>query len=278
MTNPTPTQKTPIVISNPWEHLKHFTDARIALGRVGSSLPTQRHLEFQSAHASARDAVKLPLNWLSIQTELVQMGLDWLQVHSQASDRLTYLQRPDLGRLLLPEDEEALKQYRNNVDKNPDITLVVADGLSSQAIQENAIGVLNELIPTLKATYSIAPIILAEQARVALGDEIGQALNSQMVIMLIGERPGLSAANSMGIYLTYKPTRSCLDSERNCLSNIRSGGMSYPTTVEKICYLLDKAFRQQMTGVGLKEEQNVLEQRSGSEGLVRKMLGIGNKN
>lgn len=259
------------VISNDWTHLRQFTNARIALGRAGVSLPTQVNLQFQLDHARARDAVHLPLNFQLLRDDLNALGLNCEKVHSAAPDRRTYLQRPDLGRCLPDKSIERLQQrqleqrqqlqLQQNPDRDRHIAIVIADGLSSAAVQAHAAPLLAQLAPALQsATYQLAPIIMAEQGRVALGDDIGQALAADLVIVLIGERPGLSSPDSLGIYLTFKPKRGRADSERNCISNIRPEGMPYNRAVDTCLYLVNGAFQKRLTGVQLKDESTTFQQ------------------
>ena len=233
-----------------WEKLKEYTAARIALGRTGSSVPTDYLLQFQLAHAKARDAVYAKLTTELLQEELQKLSQQSIVVHSKALDRTTYLKRPDLGRQLNEESAEKLKALPSSAY---DICFVLADGLSAFAVEQNALPLLKAVLPKLSA-YSIAPICIALQSRVALGDEIAYLLNSRMVIILIGERPGLSAADSMGIYLTYQPKPGTTDERRNCISNIRLGGLHPTFAAEKALYLINESFRLKLSGVALKED------------------------
>ena len=204
-----------------WHALRRLTSARIGIGRAGGSLPTHEVLNFQLAHARARDAVHLPFDAVSLETQLHERGLLSLTVHSAALDRSTYLQRPDLGRRLAPDSRHALEQFtaENAEDaelKKRDVVFVIADGLSSLAVHEHAIPLLDLVLAELRPLgWKIAPIVIAQQSRVALGDEIGEALGAAVAVMLIGERPGLTAADSLGIYLTYGPRVGRSDAERN---------------------------------------------------------------
>ncbi len=242
-----------------WHYLRQFTQARIALGRAGSGLPTRAHLQFQTDHAQARDAIYFPLNFRALKRELCDLFVDVLLLQSQALDRAMYLQRPDLGRALMEDDWDQLQQY-HNVQQPIDIALVIADGLSPAAIQAHASPFLHKLVPQLlSAGYSLAPICLVEQGRVAIGDDIGEALSAQLVIVLIGERPGLSSPDSMGIYLTYHPKRGKQDSQRNCISNIRPQGLSYDAACVTTLYLIQNAIRLGLSGVQLKDETVTLD-------------------
>jgi ethanolamine ammonia-lyase small subunit len=229
-----------------WARLRAATDARIGLGRSGDGLPTWAMLELQSAHALARDAVHAPLASEPIVAALV--GLEAIEVESQAGDRRTYLTRPDLGRRLARAEAERLSPG------DWDLSIVLADGLSPSAVAANGPALVHALLGRLPG-WRIAPIVIARQARVALGDEIGALLGVAIVVVLIGERPGLSAANSLGAYMTWNPVVGRLDSERNCVSNIRPAGLSIPDAAARIAWLLNAARGGRLTGVGLKEAQ-----------------------
>ena len=244
--------KTPAV-ANPWHGLRRFTQARIALGRAGTSLPTERHLEFQIAHARARDAVHRALAIAPLVAALEQRGLEVVVLRSAAGDRLIYLQRPDQGRRLERDSREALEA--RGPKEAYDAAFVIADGLSALAIEENAVPLLAAALELLApAEWRIAPIVIVEQGRVAVGDEVGQILGAGMVAILIGERPGLSSPDSMGIYLTHAPRVGTTDAQRNCISNIRREGLSCEAAARKLHYLMTEARRRKLTGVGLKDE------------------------
>ncbi len=238
---------------HPLGRLRCLTSARIALGRSGDSLPTSALLEFGIAHAMARDAVHTPLDVDAIEEQLNRAGLDSLRVHSAAEDRVSYLRRPDLGRAL---DESA----RNLLSALPDagkldVVFVIADGLSAVAPERYAVPVLQATLPLI-GSWHIGPIIVADQARVALGDEIGELLGAEIVVMLIGERPGLSSPDSLGIYLTYAPKVGRADAERNCISNVRSEGMSVERAAQTLSYLLVQSRRLKLSGVALKDDSD----------------------
>jgi ethanolamine ammonia-lyase small subunit len=233
-----------------WSNLKKFTDARIALGRSGCSLPTKAHLEFQLAHARARDSVHSKLNIDKLIQEISNLGLSGIKINSMATDRLTYLKRPDLGRKLSDESKKILLLEK----KNFDLTIIVGDGLSAKAAQNQVIPLLNELLPKLKETWKLSSVCIVEGARVAIGDEIGEILQSQIILVLIGERPGLSSPDSLGAYITYNPKIGKNDSERNCVSNIRPEGLDFIAASKKIFYLLNEAITRKITGIGLKDE------------------------
>jgi ethanolamine ammonia-lyase small subunit len=238
-----------------WQHLKQYTAARIALGRAGSSLSTAQLLDFQLAHAQARDAVHAALDINQLQHTLTNFSPSVLTLASQATTRLHYLQRPDLGRRLAEASVSKLKQLPTT---NYDLTLVVADGLSACAIHKNIEPLFHELIPKITtAAYRLAPLCIVEQGRVAVGDEIAYLLNSRIVIIFIGERPGLSSPDSLGIYLTYQPQVGLTDEMRNCISNVRFGGLPYAFAAEKLFYLVQESFRKKLSGVHLRDNLNI---------------------
>ncbi|WP_135467265.1 ethanolamine ammonia-lyase subunit EutC [Crenalkalicoccus roseus] len=235
-----------------WADLRRFTAARVALGRAGNGLPTAAHLDFQEAHARARDAVWSALDPEALAAALAPLGLPVRHVASEAEDRRTYLLRPDLGRRLRAGDRARLA-----TDPAPGaMAFVVADGLCATGVQAQAPAVLAEAVPLLRrAGVPLGPVVVATQGRVALGDEVGEALGAGMVAVLIGERPGLSATDSLGIYLTLAPRRGRTDAERNCLSNIRPGGMAPRAAAETLAWLVGAARRIGATGIALKDEQ-----------------------
>jgi len=243
-------------VSDPFARLRNSTPARIGLGRCGHGLPTAALLEFQLAHARARDAVYEPFDPESVVSALSDR--ETVIVHSQAPDRQTYLQRPDLGRQLLAADATRLTIERANNhsavgQRANSVAFVLADGLSAPAVHTHAVPLLQALFPKLP-DWHIAPVVIACQARVALGDEIGALLGANLVAVLIGERPGLSAPDSLGAYLTWHPRQGRQDSERNCISNIRPPtGLTYEQAASRIAWLLSAARRQKLTGVGLKD-------------------------
>ena len=231
---------------DPWPMLRRHTAARIGLGRAGDSLPTARLLEFESAHARARDAVHAAVDFAAITARLGD--LPTIPVRSAAPDRAIYLQRPDLGRRVRPEYTGVLEPGAY------DVAFVIADGLSARAVQDHAAATLLAAIQRLPE-WRVAPVVLATQARVAIGDEIGERLGAAFVVVLLGERPGLSAADSLGIYLTAQPRVGRKDSERNCISNIHPpDGLGYAAAADKLQYLLGQAKQLGMTGIGLKDD------------------------
>lgn len=246
--------------ADPWGFLRTHTPARIAQGRAGHSLPTQALLAFQLDHARARDAVYSSLELDRLVTELSLIHADVLTVHSQAADRRQYLQRPDLGRkLIYNPDALTSVSHDSKVDPNPTLAIVIADGLSAAAVNHHALPVVSRLVDEVKKMgWSLAPICVVEQGRVAIADEIAHALNAELVIIFIGERPGLSSPDSLGAYLTYRPKPGLTDEARNCVSNIRPEGLSYEAAVQKLLYLLTEMKTRRLSGVGLKDEMGGL--------------------
>jgi len=240
----------------PWAVLRRFTEARIGLGRAGAALPLREVLKFSMAHAQARDAVTTRMDWKSLEDELAALDLETVLIESAAGDRDTYLRRPDLGRRLSPEARQRLAALAG---ASPELLILVGDGLSSTGVAANAAAVIAALLPLARKNgWSLAPVLLADQARVALGDEAGELLGAKAVVVLIGERPGLSSPDSLGAYLTWAPRAGRKDAERNCISNIRRGGLSAEEAAFKADWLLREAFRRQLTGVELKDESNFL--------------------
>ncbi|MET9083469.1 ethanolamine ammonia-lyase subunit EutC [Streptomyces sp. NPDC004237] len=232
-----------------WPLLRRHTQARIGLGRSGSALPTRHRLGLQAAHAAARDAVHSPFEPDLVAAALT--GVPTVRVRSAAGDRLTYLQRPDLGRRLDPTD-------RAHLPAGPwDVVFVVADGLSSRAVHDHAAAALRATTARLTG-WRIAPVVLAEQARVALGDDIAHTMGATAAVVLVGERPGMSAADSLGAYLTHRPVPGVTtDADRNCLSNIRPPlGLSYEAAAAKLAALMARARELGLTGVALKDESD----------------------
>jgi ethanolamine ammonia-lyase small subunit len=244
----------PNVTAAGWGTLRRFTDARIALGRAGHSQPTAPHLAFQLAHAQARDAVHLPFDAHGVGAGVQALGLDVVHLHSAATDRATYLQRPDLGRRL-DDASRALLQQRQ---AGPvDLAFVVGDGLSALAIHQNAVPFIDAMLTRLQRDnkpWTLGPVAIVEQARVAVGDETGAGLKARCVVVLIGERPGLSSPDSMGLYLTWAPQSGLTDASRNCISNVRPAGLSIEAAAAKLVHLLSAARQGQISGVGLKDD------------------------
>jgi ethanolamine ammonia-lyase small subunit len=238
------------VVADPWSALRRLTPARIALGRTGASLPTEEVLRFGVAHALARDAVHQALDLDRLEAELRAAGFESARVRSRARDRRIYLLRPDLGRRLWPESAESLRALAAT---GVDVCVVVADGLSSAAVQRHAPPLLAAFREEARSRWSTTPVVVAEQGRVALGDEIGELVKARLVAVLIGERPGLSSPDSLGVYLTYEPRVGRNDGERNCISNIRPEGLVYAEAARKMAWLIGEALRLRLTGVKLKD-------------------------
>jgi ethanolamine ammonia-lyase small subunit len=233
--------------------LRALTPARVGLGRAGSSLTTQALLGFTLDHARARDAVHAPFDAAAIVAALDARGLSAMAVTSQAVDRADYLKRPDLGRTLAAESRDALARR----DATPtDIVIVIADGLSPAAVNAHALGLVEALLPKLDG-LTLGPVVIAAGARVALGDAVGALLKARMTIMLIGERPGLSAPQSLGAYLTLAPKPGRTDADRNCVSNIQSAGLTFAEAAGKIGWLAREGFSRGVTGVALKDESGL---------------------
>jgi ethanolamine ammonia-lyase small subunit len=236
--------------ADPLAFLETFTQARLAIGNTGSSIPTKASLDFNLAHAHARDAVYSAMDTDRLGELLEEMSLDILALKSRAADRAQYLQRPDFGRKLHPDSLQILSGQITGAD----VAFIIADGLSALAIHQNAIPLLKHIVPRLRANnLTIAPVCLVQQGRVAIGDDIGHGLKAKLSIVLIGERPGLSAADSMGVYLTYKPALGLTDNSRNCISNIRPGGLSYQQAADILCYLITEALARKISGIHLKD-------------------------
>ncbi|MEP0072527.1 MAG: ethanolamine ammonia-lyase subunit EutC [Marinomonas sp.] len=252
------------VTENPWRKLNAFTDARVGLGRSGVSVPTSHLLAFQLAHAQAIDAVHTQLDVTQLSKSIMEQ--DWapdcapLELHSRATDRATYLQRPDYGRLLDEASANKLAKYKAPSSDAYDLAVVVVDGLSSLAIEQNTLPFLKELFHQLDKTnspnWNIAPICITQQGRVAIGDDICERLNAKCVLVLIGERPGLSSPDSLGLYLTWQGKVGLTDAFRNCISNVRPAGLNYPEAAHKAHYLLTEARNLKLSGVKLKDRSD----------------------
>lgn len=243
----------PAVPRRPALDLRAFTPARVALGRNGASLPTKALLDFTLDHARARDAVHAAFDAARLAADLGGLGLAVTEVRSKAADRGDYLRRPDLGRQLDAASVQALTRIASAPCQ---LALVVGDGLSAAAVHAHAVAVLTRLLPLLAADDAIAigHVVVACGARVALGDEIGALLGAHMIVMLVGERPGLSAPDSLGAYLTFAPKPCRTDAERNCVSNIHDAGLSHDEAAFKIAWLVREGMAREVTGVALKDE------------------------
>jgi ethanolamine ammonia-lyase small subunit len=251
--------KPPADPENPLLELRRLTPARIALGRTGTSMPTSAQLDFQYAHAQARDAVHLPFDSAGLSAQLAERGRASLRLHSAATDRNSYLQRPDLGRKLSDESAQTLRDYALANPGDVDLAIVVADGLSALAVHRHTLPFLARMEDQIvNDGWSVSPVILVEQGRVAVADEIGELLGAKMVVILIGERPGLSSPDSLGLYFTYNPKVGLTDAYRNCISNVRLEGLSYGMAAHRLLYLMREACRRQLSGVNLKDEAQVL--------------------
>ena len=238
---------------DPWAALARLTPARIGLGRAGSALPTREVLRFGLAHAMARDAVHAPFEAEAVALAVEALGFTTVRVESRADGRESYLRRPDLGRRLSARSCEALAGSVAP-EAAPDLAVVVADGLSATAVHRNAAPCLAALKPRLdREGWRVGTVAVAAQARVALGDEVGALLGAALVLVLIGERPGLSSPDSLGAYLTLGPRVGRSDAERNCVSNIRAEGLSAEAAAFKLAWLAREARRAGATGVALKD-------------------------
>jgi ethanolamine ammonia-lyase small subunit len=238
-----------------WAYLRSLTAARIGLKRTGASLATAPLLDFKLAHARARDAVREPLDESRLTADIAALGLPVLAVASAAEDRQRYLMRPDLGRRLAAGAEATLAPHGSGFDG----VFVVADGLSARAVQTHAKPVLADVLPRLRGEgWRIAPLVIARHGRVAIGDEIAAALRAESVVVLIGERPGLTAPDSMGAYLTWQPGLRTTDADRNCVSNIRPEGIGYGDAAFRLAYMLRIMRARRLSGVQLKDDSDGL--------------------
>jgi ethanolamine ammonia-lyase small subunit len=236
------------------ERLRELTPARVALGLSGASLPTKALLEFTLDHARARDAVHAAFDAQGLVQGLADLGLEATSVSSQAPDRKSYLARPDLGRKL---DLDSRQRLAGRGGASP-LAIVIGDGLSPAAVNAHAIALLRQLLPLLAADkIDVGHAVVATGARVALGDEIGAILGARMTVMLIGERPGLSAADSLGVYLTFAPSVGTTDEKRNCVSNVHGAGLGYDEAAAKVGWLIREGLARELTGVALKDESGI---------------------
>jgi len=250
-------QKT-MVQPDEWSSLKEYTAARIALGRTGTAEPLQALLQFRLAHAHARDAVYAVLNQPVLLQELQLLQQAAFTLHTQAASRSEYLQYPHRGRRLHTKDIVQLNEFNST---GYDLCLVLADGLSATAINNHAIPLLRLLFPLFEsARLSVAPVCIVQEGRVAIGDECGHLLKAKLVVVLIGERPGLSSPDSLGAYLTFRPAPGLTDESRNCISNIRPEGLNYQAAAEKIFFLINESLRLQLSGVALKDNAGLIQE------------------
>ncbi|BES72353.1 ethanolamine ammonia-lyase subunit EutC [Marinobacter nanhaiticus D15-8W] len=239
----------------PWRRLRRFTNARIGMGRAGNGLPTKHLLDFRVAHAMARDSVHSALDFDALEqalTSRIAHCPQIIRIASRVTDRAEYLQRPDLGRRVVEADIVKLETGEW------DIVFVIADGLSAEAVSRNAPDLLAETLPQL-SSLRVGPLVLAGQGRVGIGDEIGERLGARMVVMLIGERPGLSSPASLGAYITWQPRLGRQNSERNCISNIHADGLVPPVAAVRLVSLIRGAMKMELTGVGLKDRGQLIE-------------------
>jgi ethanolamine ammonia-lyase small subunit len=244
--------------SDPWRPLRQHTAARIALGRAGGSLPTREVLDFRLAHARARDAVLAPFDAEEFATTLRHLHAEVIALESAAPDRAHFLRRPDAGRRLSYSAHEQLAALAP-AHTGSDLVIVISDGLSTLATLRQVEPLLAALLPMLlEAGWRLAPLIVARHARVALQDEIGAAFAAKLSLMLLGERPGLGNADSLGAYFTHSPTPGKTDADRNCISNIRPGGLAPLDAAQKLFVLLSESRRLGLSGVCLKDETAAL--------------------
>lgn len=239
---------------DPWHRLREITPARIALGRAGGSLPTRELLDFQLAHALARDAVHQPFEPATLEAELAPLGHPVVHARSAAPDRRAYLIRPDLGRRL--EEGSARELAASRPAEDVDLSVTLSDGLSALAAHRQIPDLLRELLPLLgRSGFSVAPLVVVPLARVAIQDEVGALQNARAALILLGERPGLGSPDSLGAYLVFGPRVGRTDAERNCVSNIRPEGLAPAGAAELIHYLITESLRRRLSGVALKDER-----------------------
>jgi ethanolamine ammonia-lyase small subunit len=258
MTNNTPSvpeQAPETVRPDPWSAWRAATPARVALCRAGNALPTRELLDFGWAHAMARDAIHVPLDAGALTDQLQQAGWTVAQAASAAPDRMAYLRRPDLGRQLDAASGAALCALADG--GTVDLSFVIGDGLSSLAVTRHAVPLLQAVKPLLPPGLTLAPVVVATQARAALADEVAECLRARLVVMLIGERPGLSSPDSLGVYISHAPRRGLSDAQRNCISNVRPEGLGYEAAAFKLAWLVREALRRGLTGVALKDESDL---------------------
>lgn len=233
-----------------WKILKNYTNARIALGRAGISLPTNEVLQFRMAHALAKDAITAKLDILNLNEEAKKIGLNTIFIKSSVADGSEYLRNPNKGRLI---NEKSKIKLQDLVYEKADLCIIIADGLSADAVNFHSINLIRHLIPKLKIKI-FNPLIVVRHGRVAISDAIGELINASISLILIGERPGLSSPNSMGAYITYNPKTGNTDEKRNCVSNIQLEGLSYEYAAMKLAYLIDQMMIKKISGVQLKDE------------------------
>ncbi len=246
-------EKVTVVQEDNWSFLKKFTKARIALGNVGGALPLNEVLDFRLAHAKAKDAIFSELAVQELLEKLTALGLSPLVLQSNIENRNQYLTRPDLGRSLNTASSAILKEQTTE----PDLVFILVDGLSANAVNNHALAILERILPLLK-THFTYQVVLVKQGRVAIGDEVGELLKAKFTALFIGERPGLSSPQSMGIYTTYAPQKGLTDERRNCISNIHTDGLSYEMATQILFYLIEQSFLRKISGVEVKVNLNEL--------------------
>lgn len=246
-------EKVTVVQEDNWSFLKNFTKARIALGNVGGALPLNEVLDFRLAHAKAKDAIFSELAVQELLEKLTALGLSPLVLQSNIENRNQYLTRPDLGRSLNTASSAILKEQTTE----PDLVFILVDGLSANAVNNHALAILERILPLLK-THFTYQVVLVKQGRVAIGDEVGELLKAKFTALFIGERPGLSSPQSMGIYTTYAPQKGLTDERRNCISNIHTDGLSYEMATQILFYLIEQSFLRKISGVEVKVNLNEL--------------------
>ena len=240
-------------MSDPWSGLRSFTQARIALGRAGHALPTAALLDFQLAHAEARDAVHLPWDVDGFADRVRGLGAEVLLLETPVASRDEYLHRPDLGRILSGASRERLGRLTLDA---VDVALIVTNGLSSAAMERHGVSLVQAILNGFRSRQlRVAPVALIPNGRVALLDEVGSAVGAKVAVIVVGERPGLSTADSLGVYLTFAPKPGNSDAQRNCISNIRPPeGLSYQAAAAKVLYLTEESMRRGTSGVALKDD------------------------
>lgn len=240
-----------------WQSLRQLTAARIALGRSGGSLPTRELLAFGQAHAQARDAVHAPFDEDALAADLEPLGFEILRLATDAGDRTEYLRRPDRGRRLNPASRETLRQFARAA-AGFDLAVILSDGLSAPAVNAQAPALLRQLLPRLADDgWRIAPLVIVRHGRVAVSDEVGDLLGARLALILLGERPGLGTADSLGAYFVHNPRPGRTDADRNCVSNIRPAGLPIAQAADTLHYLLTSSRTKRLSGVSLKDDRGL---------------------